>query len=87
MAFSYFTVCLQSLRREWFGIDRLRLDKFMLLIRHFLRQLFQHLRNLQWCAAPLPPCGALWLEAGEKLRLGRIERVNSNAFSSFDTRS
>ena len=51
VAFLYFTVCMQSLRREWFGIDRLRLDKFMLLIRHFLRQLFQHLSNLEWCAA------------------------------------
>lgn len=37
------------MRREWFGIDRLRLDKFMMLVRKFMQQTFVHLRNADWC--------------------------------------
>ena len=38
------------MQREWFGIDRLRLDKFMLLARKFVRALFSMLRDADWCA-------------------------------------
>lgn len=42
----YYATFVRTMRREWFGIDRLRLDKFMMLIRKFfaasLRQLQQH---------------------------------------------
>ena len=39
------------MQREWFGIDKLRLDKFMMLARKFLHQLYTHLQNTGWCAA------------------------------------
>ena len=48
VAFLYFTVFLSTMRREWFGIDRLRLDKFMMLVRKFTRSLFQYLQAQQW---------------------------------------
>lgn len=48
VAFLYFTVFLSTMRREWFGIDRLRLDKFMMLVRKFVRALFQYLQAQQW---------------------------------------
>jgi len=48
VAFLYFTVFLSTMRREWFGIDRLRLDKFMMLVRKFVKALFQYLQAQQW---------------------------------------
>lgn len=36
------------MRREWPGIDHLRLDKFYLLIRFFVRNLFVLLKNMKW---------------------------------------
>lgn len=48
VAFLYFTVFLSTMRREWFGIDRLRLDKFMMLVRKFTRSMFQYLQAQQW---------------------------------------
>ncbi|XP_028401764.1 ribosomal RNA processing protein 1 homolog B-like isoform X2 [Dendronephthya gigantea] len=39
----YKTIC-----REWHGIDRLRLDKFYLLIRKFVYQTFVFLKNNAW---------------------------------------
>ena len=39
---------METVRREWFGIDRLRLDKFMMLVRKFVQQTFVHLRRLDW---------------------------------------
>jgi ribosomal RNA-processing protein 1 len=50
VALGYFRVFLATMRREWFGIDRLRLDKFMMLVRKFMQQTFVHLRNANWCA-------------------------------------
>ncbi len=41
------------MQREWFGIDKLRLDKFMMLVRKFLRQLFVHLATKDWYVAEL----------------------------------
>lgn len=40
----YFKVFVQTMRREWFGIDRHRMDKFMMLVRKFYAE---HLRSLQ----------------------------------------
>jgi hypothetical protein len=51
VAFAYFRVFFATMRREWFGIDRLRLDKFLMLVRKFVQQTFVHLRNTDWCAA------------------------------------
>ena len=41
-------------RREWFGIDKLRMDKFMMLVRTFIAHLFQHLGDNDWYAPPCP---------------------------------
>lgn len=48
VAYLYFTVFLSTIRREWFGIDRLRLDKFMMLVRKFVRALFLYLQAQKW---------------------------------------
>lgn len=48
VAFAYFRSFMDTVRREWFGIDRLRLDKFMMLVRKFVQQTFVHLRRLDW---------------------------------------
>ena len=48
VAVMYFRVFLKTMQREWFGIDRLRLDKFMLLIRCFLTQAAMRLCTLDW---------------------------------------
>ncbi|EPS63397.1 hypothetical protein M569_11388 [Genlisea aurea] len=48
LSLEFFRGFLVTLRREWPGIDRLRLDKFYLLIRRFLRVLFEFLRSRDW---------------------------------------
>ncbi len=48
VAYLYFTVFLSTMRREWFGIDRLRLDKFMMLVRKFVQALFLYLQAQKW---------------------------------------
>ncbi|XXG58182.1 hypothetical protein AAC387_Pa04g0559 [Persea americana] len=44
----YFSSFLLTVRREWPGIDFLRLDKFYLLIRRFVRHLFILLASRSW---------------------------------------
>ncbi|WCJ25150.1 hypothetical protein M5689_007057 [Euphorbia peplus] len=44
----YFSVFLVTIRREWTGIDRLRLDKFYLLIRKFMHFFFVVLKKNSW---------------------------------------
>ncbi|CAN6863610.1 unnamed protein product [Brassica oleracea] len=44
----YFTVFLFTMRREWSRIDRLRLDKFYLLIRRFLHALLALMDGSSW---------------------------------------
>ncbi|XP_029926334.1 ribosomal RNA processing protein 1 homolog A-like isoform X2 [Myripristis murdjan] len=39
---------LQTFKREWTGIDRLRMDKFFQLVRFMFRQTFEMLRRKQW---------------------------------------
>jgi len=48
----YFCAFMRTMQREWHGIDRLRLDKFLVLVRCFVRALFGHLRSSGWCASP-----------------------------------
>ncbi|ESQ42074.1 hypothetical protein EUTSA_v10013208mg [Eutrema salsugineum] len=48
LALHYFTVFLFTMRREWSRIDRLRLDKFYLLIRRFLHAFFSLLDSNSW---------------------------------------
>lgn len=44
----YFSAFLITLRREWNGVDHLRLDKFYLLIRKFLRSVFELMKKYDW---------------------------------------
>ena len=39
---------VSTMEREWHGIDRLRMDKFYLLIRLMLHQIFVLLKNNSW---------------------------------------
>uniref|UniRef100_A0A2P2JFX2 Uncharacterized protein MANES_02G080100 n=1 Tax=Rhizophora mucronata TaxID=61149 RepID=A0A2P2JFX2_RHIMU len=48
LSVQYFSVFLLTMRREWPGIDRLRLDKFYLLIRRFMRCFFLLLKKNSW---------------------------------------
>ena len=48
VALQYFQAFLDTMKREWFGIDRLRLDKFMLLVRKFIRQMLVLLSDADW---------------------------------------
>ncbi|KAL1189097.1 hypothetical protein V5N11_032514 [Cardamine amara subsp. amara] len=48
LSIHYFTVFLFTMRREWSRIDRLRLDKFYLLIRRFLSGFFSLLDSNSW---------------------------------------
>lgn len=48
VCFSYFSVFLVTMRREWSGIDGLRLDKFYLLIRRFVNSFFGFLKKKGW---------------------------------------
>nr|CAD1826034.1 unnamed protein product [Ananas comosus var. bracteatus] len=48
LAARFFSAFLLTLRREWPGIDFLRLDKFYLLNRRFLHHLFLLLRTRRW---------------------------------------
>ncbi|XP_027008274.1 ribosomal RNA processing protein 1 homolog B-like isoform X3 [Tachysurus fulvidraco] len=44
----YFTTFLQTVKREWNGIDNLRLDKFYQLVRFMFRQAFEVLKRRKW---------------------------------------
>ncbi|KAK3568772.1 hypothetical protein QTP86_017434 [Hemibagrus guttatus] len=47
----YFTTFLQTVKREWNGIDRLRMDKFYQLVRFMFRQAFEVLKRREWDAS------------------------------------
>ena len=42
---------LATLGREWFGLDRWRMDKFMMFARRLIRQVFVFCRDNQWSNA------------------------------------
>jgi ribosomal RNA-processing protein 1 len=44
----YYVTFLRTMRREWAGIDRLRLDKFMMLMRCVFRSSLRLLQALAW---------------------------------------
>ncbi|KAK3801190.1 hypothetical protein RRG08_028199 [Elysia crispata] len=52
-ALLFMKVFLETEAREWNGIDKLRLDKFMMMIRDMLHQSFTLLSNIGW---PAPEC-------------------------------
>ncbi len=37
-----------TLGREWLGIDNWRMDKFMMFVRRFLRQVFVYAASKEW---------------------------------------
>jgi hypothetical protein len=41
---------MTTMRREWFGIDRHRMDKFLLLIRKFVHHMLATLKAAKWYA-------------------------------------
>ena len=42
-----------TMGREWHGIDRLRLDKFYMLVRKMLKEIFEHLLKENWNEAEI----------------------------------
>ncbi|XP_071709403.1 uncharacterized protein [Rutidosis leptorrhynchoides] len=70
----YLSVFFTTLRREWSGIDVLRLDKFYLLIRRFVNYSFQLLKMNAWdvdlCKRVMDIYEAKSLLANEKKFLG-----------------
>ncbi|XP_072253884.1 ribosomal RNA processing protein 1 homolog B-like isoform X2 [Leuresthes tenuis] len=44
----YLESFLQTLKREWTGIDRLRMDKFFQLVRFMFRRTFEALKRKNW---------------------------------------
>ncbi|CAN6451011.1 unnamed protein product [Victoria cruziana] len=50
LAALYFEWFIVTIRREWSGIDFLRLDKFYMLIRRFMRGFFALLKKNRWDA-------------------------------------
>ncbi|XP_071807033.1 uncharacterized protein [Asterias amurensis] len=47
-AINFFDAFLLTMKREWLGIDRLRMDKFFMFIRRCFRQALVVLRNNNW---------------------------------------
>ncbi|XP_006601411.1 ribosomal RNA processing protein 1 homolog B [Glycine max] len=48
VSLQYFSTFLLTMRREWSGIDALRLDKFYLLIRRFVSKFFSLMKTNSW---------------------------------------
>merc|ERR1719334_2063140 len=44
-----FVTCFaKTFQREWFGVDRWRMDKTMMFVRRFLRQSLKQIANADW---------------------------------------
>ncbi|XP_069691142.1 ribosomal RNA processing protein 1 homolog A isoform X2 [Periplaneta americana] len=48
LAVSFVKCFFRTMVNEWFGIDQFRYDKFMTLVRRFLRQTFEFCRKHEW---------------------------------------
>jgi ribosomal RNA-processing protein 1 len=48
IATAYFEAFIKTMRREWFGIDRIRLDKYLMLIRKFVNHSLRQLQASKW---------------------------------------
>ncbi|KAK4747370.1 hypothetical protein SAY87_026407 [Trapa incisa] len=70
----YFSVFLLTMRREWNGIDGLRLDKFYLLIRRFVYSVFALMKKYRWDSELV---GRLVVVLDEKT-FGDIDKVQGN---------
>ena len=44
----YYRTFVRTMRREWAGIDHLRLDKFLMLVRKFFAALLRQLQAHAW---------------------------------------
>lgn len=62
LALKFFKVFLMTMRREWAGIDRLRLDKFYLLLRKCLGHMLLALQTSGWHADPTNEFMDMFLE-------------------------
>lgn len=49
MGWQYYTTFIATMRREWAGIDHLRLDKFLMLVRRFFAAALRQLQANAWC--------------------------------------
>ncbi|XP_054719682.1 ribosomal RNA processing protein 1 homolog A-like [Uloborus diversus] len=47
-SFLYMDTFFQTMSREWFGIDKYRIEKFMMFVRKFLRECFELLKRSEW---------------------------------------
>ncbi|XP_055685578.1 ribosomal RNA processing protein 1 homolog [Lutzomyia longipalpis] len=48
ISLQFYAVFLQTINREWFGIDQWRIDKFLMLVRRVTRQCLVILRDNGW---------------------------------------
>lgn len=76
VALVYLEGFLVTMAREWPSIDKLRLDKFMMLVRHFIHTGFSMLQEHKWCAllcghALLPGQPCTVLVSAEKKQQGK----------------
>ena len=44
----FFQAFAKTFQREWFGVDRWRMDKTMMFVRRFLRQSLKQIANADW---------------------------------------
>merc|ERR1719209_1569155 len=44
----FFQAFAKTFQREWFGVDRWRMDKTMMFVRRFLRQSLKQIANVDW---------------------------------------
>ncbi|KDD76619.1 hypothetical protein H632_c159p2 [Helicosporidium sp. ATCC 50920] len=61
LAVRYHDAFVETMRREWFGIDRLRLDKFMMLVRRIMHTMFVLLASRGWPKAEVLHCCEQWM--------------------------
>ena len=45
---TYFEEYIATMKREWNGIDRLRMDKYYSLFRYMVLKCFQYLKSKAW---------------------------------------
>ncbi|KAL4458010.1 hypothetical protein ABPG75_012875 [Micractinium tetrahymenae] len=57
----FYATFVHTMRREWLGIDHLRLDKFMMLIRKFFAATLRQLQAHDWQARRVQRLADFWL--------------------------
>jgi ribosomal RNA-processing protein 1 len=56
----YFRIFVRTMRREWFGIDRHRMDKFMMLVRKLYAAHLRFLAATGWDTAVVTEFAEFW---------------------------